>query len=239
MFRPVGYLLALTTLLGTVGSASANYFDGAAHTQAMNDIAATPPWVDEGDYDDEDYYGYDEPPSFTGTEWALWSHDLQLAEAKRQYDAATDPEYRAFMDGEWLFKTPVKGETAQTCSAMFLRQGTGALIIATGGKQDPVLLGFFSLNTPKPTTPGVVEATLKQTGDDPAASVDVYNAPLPWAPEFGLVFFAVPSASLLVDNMLDTHAFSIAMGGKDVAAIEWTGGLKARDELKTCIASRT
>ena len=239
MFRAARCLVAWALMAGSATPALPNDFDQAAHTAAMNDIAATPPWVDEEYYDDEDYYGYDEPPSYTGADWALWSQEMQLAEVKRQHDRDSDPAYRAFMDGEWIFKTPLKGEQDQTCSAMHLRQGVGTLVIATGGKDDPVLLGFFSLTTPKPASPGVVKASLLQTGDSAAATVDVYNAALPWSPEFGLVFFAVPSASLLVDNMLDTHAFAIAIGGAEVAAIEWTGGFAARDKLNACIAGRT
>ena len=233
MFRFARPFVGIAALVALAAGASANYPDAEAHQRAMNDIAATPPWDDGGDYYDDDYsYG---EPSYSYDEWYDWSAAAARAEAREQ---ANDPRYQAFVNGEWLFKTPEKGKPNQTCSAMFLRQGVGALVIATGGLNDPVLLGFFSLDTPQPATPGVVKATLTQTGNDPAATVDVYNAALPWAPEFGLAFFAVPSAHLLVDNMLDTHAFAIAMGGKDVAAIEWTGGLKARDELKACIASR-
>lgn len=239
MFRSASSFLTCALLLTLATPASANYAESMAHAQAMNDIAATPPWPDEEYYDDEDYYGYDEAPSYTGTDWALWSHEMQLAEVNRQHEQANDPRYQAFLNGEWIYKTPQKGEKDQTCSAMYLRQGVGLLIIATGGEADPALVGFFSLDTPKPATPGVVKASLTQSGGDPAATVDVYNAPLPWAPDFGLVFFAVPSAKALVDNMLDTHAFSVAMGGKDVAAVEWTDGLAARDKLKSCIAARS
>lgn len=239
MFRAACTAMTCAILLATASPASANaFFDAEAHMQAMDAIAAIPPWAGGTPHDDEGYYGYDEPASYTGTEWALWSHDLQLEEVRRQYGKKNDEAYRAFAGGEWLHRTPDTGAKDQACSAMYLRQGVGVILMATGGMNDPVLLGFFSLDTPKPVTPGFAKATLTQTGGDPAATVEVYNARLPWAPDFGLVFFAVPSASLLVDNILDTHAFSIAMSGKEIAAVEWTGGHAARDKLKTCIAGR-
>lgn len=231
MFRFARPLVAVAVLAALTPGASANYPDAEAHQRAMNDIAATPPW-DDGGYDDG--YGYDDEPSYSADEFYDWSAADAPAEASAP---ANDPRYQAFLDGEWLFKTPSKGEADQTCSAMFLRQGVGAVIIATGGRQDPALLGFFSLDLPRSAKGEVVKAMLDQT-DSPSATVDVYNAPLPWAPDFGLVFFAVPSADALIGNMLDVHTFRVSMDGRIGAQIEWTGGHAARDTLNACMEAR-
>jgi hypothetical protein len=34
--------------------------------------------------------------------------------------------------------------------------------------------------------------------------------------------------------MLDVHAFDLALNGKTVAKVEWTGGFAARDKLRAC-----
>jgi len=195
----------------------------------MNEIAETPPWED---VEDE---GYEDPPPYSAQEWHDWSADLANAEAQRQQAAAAAAGYQAFLNGEWLH-TPAANRD-EACSILFLRKGTGTIILATGGPQEPALFAFLGMDIPKPTTLTTTRATLSQTGDAPA-TVDVFNARLPWAPDFGIVFFAVPTAQAAIDGILDTQSFSVAMGGANVAQIDWTQGLAARDKLKACVGSR-
>lgn len=198
--------------------------------QQINDmVAAQQAW---GAEDDEDY-GYDEPPSYSEEEWRDWAAEGDRASAERR---ANDPQYQAFLNGEWLHTPPEKA-MKEGCSVMFLRGGVGTLVLATGGLKDPAVFAFFSMDVPQP--PALVEtrATLTQTDASPA-TVRVFNATLPWMSGFGIVFFAVPSAEAALGGMIETQRFSVAMEGRDVAAIEWNGGIAARDNLKACIAAR-
>ncbi len=203
--------------------------------QQINDmVAAQQAWADE--QADEEDYAYEEQPSYSEDEWLDWAAEGARAEAEDLQRRANDPKYQAFLNGEWLHTSPDKA-MKEGCSVMFLRRGVGALVLATGGMKDPAVFAFFSLDVPKPGTLVETSATLSQTGDKPA-TVQVYNAALPWLPDNGIVFFAVPTAEAAIAGMLDTHAFGVAMDGRDVAAIEWTAGLAARDQLKACIAAR-
>lgn len=199
--------------------------------QRINDMVAGQQAWGEGDD-----YGYAEPPAYSEEEWQDWAAEPEPSDAGPGGELADDPGYRAFLNGEWLYTPPAKART-EACSILFLRRGVGAMVLATGGANDPAVFAFFSLDVPKPG--GFVEtrATLSQTDASPA-TVRVYNAALPWMSDFGIVFFAVPSVQAALDGMLETQDFRVAMNGQDVAAITWTGGLNARDRLNACVKAR-
>ena len=198
--------------------------------QHLNEIAAAAPW-DEGDD-----YGYEEPPAYSAEEWSAWSADVIDAAAGRPQPRFDDARYQAFMNGVWLH-TGADRSAGEYCSILFMKKGVGALIMATGGMDDPALFAFFSLRTPRPATIETARATLTQTGDAPA-TVSVFNGALPWAPDFGIVFFAVPTARAAIDGVLETQAFAVSMNGASVAEIEWSGGVAARDQLRACVAGK-
>lgn len=201
--------------------------------QQMNDmVAAQQAW---GAEEDEDY-AYEEEPSYSEAEWLDWAAEGARAEADELQKRANDPGYLAYLRGEWLHTPPEKAKQ-EGCSVMFLRGGVGALVLATGGLKDPAVFAFFSMDVPQPAALVETSATLSQTGDKPA-TVRVFNATLPWLSGFGIVFFAVPSAEAALGGMIETQRFGVAMDGRDVAAIEWNGGIAARDNLKACIAAR-
>ncbi len=103
--------------------------------------------------------------------------------------------------------------------------------------KDPAVFAFFSMDVPRPGALVEASATLSQTDSQPA-TVRVFNAALPWMSDYGIVFFAVPSADAALSGMIETQSFGVAMDGRNVAAIEWNGGIAARDNLKACIAAR-
>ena len=238
MNRLASLLIAGTALIAGLQPAWANIAESEAHHRAMMDIAATPPWVEEEVYDDEDYYGYDEGPAYSQQEWVDWTAEVARLEAEREAEKLNDPKYRAFVNGQWLHKSPTPGGADQTCSALFMRKGVGAMVVALGGKSETALLVFFGPDIPAPAATETIKVSLTQTGDAPA-SVNVFNTALPWASGFGMVVFAVPSADAALAGMTDTLAFSIAIDGKPPTGIEWTGGLAARDKLSTCVAGRS
>lgn len=222
--------LATLALLATTSVASANYFDSVAHAQAMNDIAATPPWPDEG-YED-DYY-YDEPPSYSYDDWQSWADPVAIQEAQSNAALLADPRYQAFLDGEWVYTS---GGT-EYCSAVFLRGGVGAIIAALGGMNDPAIFLFFGMDIPAPGSTRTIRATLAQTGEAPA-TVEVFNTALPWNAGFGTIVFAVPTAADAIGGILDSQAFGVGIDGQTVAEIEWTGGNAARNALQQCLQAR-
>ncbi len=202
------------------------------------DMAATPPWPEDEYYEDEDDYAYDDAPAYSYEEWQAWSDERAQQDAARQAELLNDPKYQAFLNGEWLHRTPRAGETDQTCSALFLRKGVGVMVVALGGDKDAALLVFLGPDIPAPAKLEKMRVDLRQNGEAPA-NVEVFNAALPWAADLGAIVFAVPTAEAALAGMTDTLAFNISGDGKRLAEIEWTGGVAARDKLSTCITGRS
>lgn len=48
----------------------------------------------------------------------------------------------------------------------------------------------------------------------------------------------VPSIEALLGGMEDKWSFDVSYGGKSIANIEWHDGLKARDQLRNCLAGK-
>lgn len=195
------------------------------HHQNMIDIAATPPWEPEAYYAD--------PPAYSAAEWVDWSGDLAAQRAPNPLPEQT-AAYRAFEEGEWLFRGAPKGKPGQFCTATFLRQGAGVSIIGPGGGSPTALLAFFGPDVPAPRRMREAPAILRQTGEKPQKA-QVYNAAMPDSAGYGMAIFATPSAKAALDGMLDRASFEIAMGKGPVVAVEWTGGAAARAWLRKCI----
>ena len=58
-------------------------------------------------------------------------------------------------------------------------------------------------------------------------------------PSLTLIVFAVPTIEALMGGMEDNWSFDVIYQGQSIASIEWHDGLKARDELKKCLAGRS
>lgn len=218
------YLVAAALVLVATPAFAQSAFE---HHQAMVDIAATPPW-DYGDYEDED-----SGPSYSMGEWRDWSEQPPVV--LDSDTIATLAKYRAFNEGQWFHDVSAD----RSCVATFMRQGSGAMVVALGGRKDWALLGVFSPDAPRPAKLETVPVTLTQTGDPPA-NVNAFSLALPWDRDHsGLIVFAIPSAGALIDGMLDSQGFDVAIKGKRVASVLWSGGLAARDELGACIAARS
>lgn len=139
------------------------------------------------------------------------------------------------------------------CTATFLRakrvkhervdgisDGTMVSLFGPGGNYRGALLGFSPLTKdhafPKLKSGQPVLVTLIQGNLKPVTLNAIYTEINPTAPP--LLLFAVPSIEALMDGMQDDWRFEVLYQEKSIANIEWHDGLKARDELKRCLAGQ-
>ncbi len=223
------FVLAAGVVSAAVMSAPALAQPDFQHHQAMIDIAATPPW----DYGDDFGDDHDDGSGYDLGDWQDWraASPIQLTGAEIE----TIAKYRAYMDGKWFHDGLDAGETDGACVSTFLRQGSGAMVIALG---EWALLGFFSPDAPRPAELQTLQVTLKQDADPPA-TVNAFNMALPWDRDrSGLIVFAVPAVGALIGGMGETQSFAVSVGGKPAVNIGWSDGHAARDELLACIEAR-
>ncbi|NTV94364.1 MAG: hypothetical protein HGA75_02995 [Thiobacillus sp.] len=157
--------------------------------------------------------------------------------------------------GWWEFmQANSKARPGEYCAATFLRakrvprpggvdlfeKGTAVTLFGPGGSYRGALLGFSPLSDdiafPKLQNGQKVLVTLKQGNEAPTTLNAIYMRVTPSAPP--LIVFTVPSIEALMDGMEDTWSFDVVHEGQSIASIEWRDGLKARDELKRCLAGQ-
>ncbi len=160
--------------------------------------------------------------------------------------------------GWWEFmQVNSKAKPGEYCAATFLRaklakrakgerkdgfsDGMAVTLFGPGGNYRGALLGFSPLGKdhafPKLKSRQPVKVTLKQGDVAPVTLNAIYMEVSPTAPP--LIVFAVPSIEALMGGMEDTWRFEVVYEGKSIADIEWHDGLKARDELKQCLAGKS
>jgi hypothetical protein len=156
--------------------------------------------------------------------------------------------------GWWEFmQVNSKAKPGEYCAATFLRakrvkqergdgmsDGMMVTLFGPGGNYRGALLGFSPLGKdhafPKLKNRQPVKVTLKQGNVAPVTLNAIYMEVSPTAPP--LIVFAVPSIEALMNGMEDNWRFEVIYEGKSIADIEWHDGLKARDELKMCVAGK-
>ncbi len=156
--------------------------------------------------------------------------------------------------GWWEFmQANSKARPGEYCAATFLRakrvkhergdgisDGMMVTLFGPGGNYRGALLGFSPLGKdhafPKLKNRQPVKVTLKQGDVAPVTLNAIYMEVSPSAPP--LIVFAVPSIEALMGGMEDQWSFEVSYEGQSIANIEWHDGLKARDELKKCLAGR-
>ena len=130
----------------------------------------------------------------------------------------------------------VKGERVDNVS-----DGMVVTLFGPGGNYRGALLGFSPLAKdhafPKVKSGKPVLVTLKQGDEKPVTLNAIYMEVSPTAPP--LLAFAVPTIEALMDGMKDDWHFEVIYDGKSIADITWHDGLKARDELKQCLAGKS
>lgn len=239
--RKVSTSLACAFVLSCAsGAAQADSAAAAAHAQAMNDIAATPPCCDGGG--DDDWQGY--RPNFSAEELQemLRQSKAEEAESLRQHEArkARDPEYRAFFDGFWNFRPAAEKTPGQHCAARFYREGSGMMIFGPAEGSPSAYLALYGPSVPIAKSPRKITVQLYQTGEQ-RQTVEVFNIPMTGTGGNGMLLMAVANVELLLDGMLDKHRFEVLDRKQDnvLYILEWTGGLAARDKLRSCIRAKS
>lgn len=157
--------------------------------------------------------------------------------------------------GWWEFmQANSKAKPGEYCAATFLRakrvkhervdgmsDGMMVTLFGPGGNYRGALLGFSPLTKdhafPKLESRQPVKVTLKQGNEAPATLNAIYMKVTPSAPP--LIVFAVPTIEALMSGMEDNWSFDVIYQDQSIASIEWHDGLKARDELKKCLAGRS
>lgn len=159
--------------------------------------------------------------------------------------------------GWWEFmQANSKAGPGEYCAASFLRakrhveagkqdtmkEGVVVTLFGPGGNYRGALLAFSPLGEdsakvfPKRQNGKPVLVTLKQGNIKPVTLNAIYVETTPKAPP--LLAFAVPKIEALLDGMEDNWSFDVSHEGSTIANIEWHDGLKARDELKKCLAGK-
>lgn len=158
------------------------------------------------------------------------------------------------ISGWWEFmQANSKAKPGEYCAATFQRakrvkhervdgisDGMMVTLFGPGGNYRGALLGFSPLTKdhafPKMKSGQPIKVTLTQGNVAPVTLNAIYMEVSPTAPP--LIVFAVPSIEALLNGMEDTWRFDVSYQGKSIANIEWHDGLKARDELKLCLAGK-
>jgi len=164
-------------------------------------------------------------------------------------------KYREKMIAGWweFMQANSKAKPGEYCSATFLRaqrvkhervdnfsNGVMVSLFGPGGSYRGALLGFSPLDKdhgfPKLQSGKPVLMTLKQGNLKPVTLNAIYMKVSPTAPP--LVVFAVPTIEALMDGMEDDWRFELVYEGQSIADVTWHDGLKAREELKKCLAGK-
>lgn len=167
-------------------------------------------------------------------------------------------QYREQVIGGWweFMQANSKAGPGEYCAASFLRakrltepgkvdkmkEGVIVSLFGPGGRYRGALLTFSPLGEdtknefPKLTSGKPVRVTLKQGNIKPVTLNAIYletgQKALP------MLAFAVPNIEALMAGMEDDWTFDVSYQGRSIANIEWHDGLKARDELKKCLAGK-
>lgn len=210
--------------------------------------------------------GCSPPYEYTGWDWLQDQYDaidsIGSDRSPVNYGAYLTPEKRADLERraseerqakekkqEELAKGLWHADSTSTpegkmCVALFSKYSRGkdgmegGMVTIMGfqqPKQDAWLI-FSGTGLPKPRDVKKLKLSLQQD-DEPVQTVQVFNYKL--SPQIGTVAFAVPGLKAALDGMRDKQSFKLALSGKTVMSIVWSGGAKAIAELKQCAESAT
>lgn len=139
--------------------------------------------------------------------------------------------------GEWKFFQGRKdSEPGDNCVALWSKFGGAVSIVGPGKAYQGGMLIFWGAEIPRPSNTQTVAVTLKQSRFKPQ-SVNALNFSVPGIPA-GAIGLTVPTIEAALNTMLDVEHFTLEMGGRKVADIDWKEGLSARAQLGKCINKR-
>lgn len=160
-----------------------------------------------------------------------------------------------FIAGWWEFmQANSKAKPGEYCAATFMRakrevhpsgvdmfkDGVAVILFGPGGDYRGALLAFAPMDAnhvfPKLQNGQKVLVTLKQGNESPATLNAVYMTI--GTSSSPMIAFAVPSIDALMGGMEDKWNFEVIYQEQSIANIAWHSGLKARNELKKCLAGQ-
>ena len=101
---------------------------------------------------------------------------------------------------------------------------------------DFTFLGFFGASIPSVKQPRTINMELIQSGE--TQRVRALNIHFGSIKSMGMVLFNVHTPSNLIGAIEDKQDFEIRFNGGTIAQSAWHIGLKARDELASCLRSQ-
>lgn len=175
-------------------------------------------------------------PMARALEAAIAVEYLALTNQIENYNLQGSARYQRHVSGGWeYFQDAAAARPGELCTAFFTKAGSFVAVTSPGSDSPNAYLTFWGDGIAKPRDVKRIQVGLLQTGDNGPQTVYAFNTYNPTS-GMGGITLAVPDINALLDNMLDVHAFSLTVGGKQVASVEWTGGLAARDRLKRCVS---
>lgn len=166
---------------------------------------------------------------------AIANFQLMKSYSDELMERQNDPRVQAYLNGKWeFFQDKVSARPGEYCAAFFARKGGFVMISGPGREYPGALLTFWGEKVPRPEKLGTVQVTLKQTGEAPQ-TVTAYNYGFR-GQRFGAVMLKVPTIEAALVGMLDAQEFELLIGSQSVVTVAWRDGLKARDELRRCVA---
>lgn len=247
----LGKAALLAFLLATPTAAWSQFDEVWAHQQRvqaqqaeearLRDLAMDyggPDDYEDEEYDDDDRgYAPNRFVSFPPEAWADWvRHGQEQSRQLEEERMASNPAYRALVQGTWTYLKSDPGDALKACQATFWTRNGGVSFIHFGGKEDFTLLGFFGAMIPSVKDPRLVELDLIQSGEtQKVRAINLHFGPVE---SMGMVLFSVQSPKILLGAIEDRQDFEIRLAGETIAQGAWHSGLKARDELSACLKSQ-
>ncbi len=177
------------------------------------------------------------PPPFDAEEFRkLGEWERAIAKQNEEEALRKDPVLRALKNGVWKFSRSNPGDRRRVCTATFLKQAAGVMIMDWTGNPGGTLIGYFGGLIPPSETIRQERVSLVQSGR--TQTVVASHGSLPWSADIGMILFTVPSTEALLGAMADKQDFSVRMGGETLLTGEWHGGAVAKKWLSKCVAER-
>lgn len=201
------------------------------------DIAATPPCCSD---DNDEWEG--RRYRFSAEEFEAFVRHGQITELERsrahRNRLALDPDYHAFFNGFWNYKSSSAKAPGDFCAAAFYRQGQGLILVGPKRSSTYAYLIFYGPGIPRPKTITRIKIHLVQTDEKPQL-VEVFNGAMSANPENGILLVAVPNFELLLGGILNKQVFKLYdKRHRNLLTIGWEDGHQARNKLRACVDAR-
>lgn len=166
----------------------------------------------------------------------IWAEASTRADAYRESERMRDPVYRRLSTGYWDFVDADPADPKEICLATFLTPRGGVVLMDWRGEYPGTYLAFFGGGIKRTDRIERLRVSLTQSGEE--QTVQVFHAPLPWEPSLGMVMFAIPSTSALLENIEAVQDFEVKLQDQTLIQGEWHSGAEARNHLRACVERR-